>query len=146
MTTKPTAPQYRNVQTPCIGICSTVYGDDICRGCKRTYQEVIDWNAYTPIQKAEVLSRIDVSVSKVCAEYFTVDNLERLKQALVLHHIDFNEDASGPVLACLLLGMAADEIKSAASVGLSIHATYQQVSLRELINDLDGAIYSSLCD
>jgi len=30
--------------TPCVGICSTVYGDEICIGCMRTYKEVINWN------------------------------------------------------------------------------------------------------
>ena len=34
----------RDLGTPCIGICSTVYGDEVCRGCKRTFTEVIDWN------------------------------------------------------------------------------------------------------
>ena len=28
-------------RTPCVGICSTTYGDDVCRGCKRFSFEVI---------------------------------------------------------------------------------------------------------
>ena len=30
--------------TPCLGICSTTYGDDVCKGCKRFVHEVISWN------------------------------------------------------------------------------------------------------
>ncbi|HBZ99754.1 MAG TPA: DUF1289 domain-containing protein, partial [Pseudomonas sp.] len=25
----------QRIKTPCIGLCSTVYGDVVCRGCKR---------------------------------------------------------------------------------------------------------------
>ncbi|MEO1955257.1 MAG: DUF1289 domain-containing protein, partial [Gammaproteobacteria bacterium] len=36
----------RSVKTPCIGVCSTVFGDEVCRGCKRFQNEVIEWNSY----------------------------------------------------------------------------------------------------
>ncbi|WP_317135104.1 DUF1289 domain-containing protein [Piscirickettsia litoralis] len=41
--------------TPCVGLCSTVYGDDVCRGCKRFYHEIIDWNQYDINQKQKNL-------------------------------------------------------------------------------------------
>ncbi len=45
--------------SPCIGICSsTNLGDEICIGCKRTAQEVIDWNSYTDQQKIEINVRL----------------------------------------------------------------------------------------
>ncbi|MCF8976542.1 DUF1289 domain-containing protein, partial [Pseudomonas edaphica] len=28
------------IKTPCVGLCSTVYGDLVCRGCKRFHHEV----------------------------------------------------------------------------------------------------------
>ncbi|MEM9624509.1 MAG: DUF1289 domain-containing protein, partial [Pseudomonadota bacterium] len=33
-------------RTPCVGICSTTYGDLVCRGCKRFAHEIVQWNAY----------------------------------------------------------------------------------------------------
>jgi len=57
------------VKTPCIGICSTVYGDEICRGCQRTYQEVIQWNALSEEEKLKILKRIEgQSVRKYSAK------------------------------------------------------------------------------
>jgi len=47
------------VKTPCIGICSTVFGDEVCRGCKRFVHEVIDWNLYDDEQKLLVKSRLE---------------------------------------------------------------------------------------
>ncbi|MEJ2131069.1 MAG: DUF1289 domain-containing protein, partial [Gammaproteobacteria bacterium] len=48
----------RPISTPCVGVCSTVYGDLVCRGCKRYAHEVIEWNRYEPQQKREVWRRL----------------------------------------------------------------------------------------
>lgn len=45
--------------TPCIAICSTTNGDDICKGCGRTFEEVTNWVIMTDEEKAVVWARID---------------------------------------------------------------------------------------
>lgn len=41
-----------NTKTPCIGECTaTAFGDEICRGCGRTFEEVRDWNTYDDATK-----------------------------------------------------------------------------------------------
>mgnify|MGYP006200948357 CR=1 FL=1 len=47
-------------RTPCIGTCSTTYGDLVCRGCKRFNFEVINWNRYSEEEKLAVMGRIDM--------------------------------------------------------------------------------------
>ena len=37
--------------TPCIAICSTSQGDDLCKGCGRTFDEVQFWPAFSPAEK-----------------------------------------------------------------------------------------------
>ena len=49
----------RKVKTPCVGVCSTVFGDQVCRGCKRFHHEVIEWNGYTDVQKETVWNRLE---------------------------------------------------------------------------------------
>ena len=44
--------------SPCVGRCSTAYGDDICKGCGRTFLEVINWIMFDEQQKAEVWARL----------------------------------------------------------------------------------------
>jgi predicted Fe-S protein YdhL (DUF1289 family) len=45
--------------SPCVGICSsTNVGDEICIGCGRNAQEVIDWNAYTDEQRIAINIRL----------------------------------------------------------------------------------------
>ena len=43
---------------PCIAICSTSQGDEVCKGCGRSFEEVQHWPAYTPVQKRSVWRRI----------------------------------------------------------------------------------------
>ena len=44
--------------TPCIAICSTSQGDDWCKGCGRSFDEVQHWLAYSPAQKRATWQRI----------------------------------------------------------------------------------------
>jgi len=45
-------------RTPCIGICSTTYGDLVCRGCKRFSHEIVGWNGYDRGQRGAVWERL----------------------------------------------------------------------------------------
>jgi hypothetical protein len=44
--------------TPCIAICSTSQGDDICKGCGRTFAEVQYWAEMRPVDKRATWRRI----------------------------------------------------------------------------------------
>ena len=43
---------------PCIAVCSTSQGDDVCKGCGRTFGEVQRWPEMTPAQKRCTWRRI----------------------------------------------------------------------------------------
>jgi uncharacterized protein len=47
--------------TPCIAICSTAQGDEVCKGCGRTFDEVQHWPAMSPVAKRQVWRRITES-------------------------------------------------------------------------------------
>lgn len=49
--------------TPCIAICSTSQGDDICKGCGRSFDEVQHWTAMSPAEKRVVWRRITLDGS-----------------------------------------------------------------------------------
>lgn len=48
----------RQPDTPCIAICSTSQGDDCCKGCGRSFEEVQHWTAMSPAEKRVVWRRI----------------------------------------------------------------------------------------
>lgn len=54
-----------SVRTPCIGICSTGIGDNVCRGCKRFAHEVVAWNRYSTEQRQIVLQRLEQFLAKI---------------------------------------------------------------------------------
>ena len=45
-------------RTPCIGVCSTTYGDLVCRGCKRFAHEIVAWNGFAQTQRDVVWARL----------------------------------------------------------------------------------------
>lgn len=49
--------------TPCIAICSTSQGDEVCKGCGRSFDEVQHWTALTPGEKRMVWRRITLDAS-----------------------------------------------------------------------------------
>ena len=44
--------------TPCIAICSTSQGDELCKGCGRTFEEVQRWPEMGPVAKRATWRRI----------------------------------------------------------------------------------------
>ena len=49
--------------TPCIAICSTSQGDEVCKGCGRTFDEVQRWTEMTPGEKRASWRRITLEAS-----------------------------------------------------------------------------------
>ena len=49
--------------TPCIAICSTSQGDDICKGCGRTFDEVQLWPQMSAAEKRSTWRRITMDSS-----------------------------------------------------------------------------------
>jgi predicted Fe-S protein YdhL (DUF1289 family) len=46
--------------TPCIAICSTSQGDEVCKGCGRRFDEVQRWTEMTPAEKRASWRRITI--------------------------------------------------------------------------------------
>lgn len=46
--------------TPCIAICSTSQGDEECKGCGRSFDEVQRWTEMRPAEKRQTWRRISL--------------------------------------------------------------------------------------
>ena len=57
-----------------MGICSTTYGDLVCRGCKRFAHEIISWNGYDAEQKKRVWERLNTLREQVLFQTIRVSN------------------------------------------------------------------------
>ena len=78
---------------PCIAICSTSQGDDMCKGCGRSFDEVQHWPAYSPAHKRSVWRRITMQATAWRFNRYA----ERARQASGLDHppADSFDAASG---------------------------------------------------
>ena len=45
--------------SPCLGCCTTVLGDSKCQNCKRTSDEVDNWNFMTDEEREEIWERLE---------------------------------------------------------------------------------------
>lgn len=45
--------------SPCIAICTTALGDDVCAGCGRTFAEISQWVFMTPQEREAAWQRLE---------------------------------------------------------------------------------------
>lgn len=83
----------KSVKTPCIGVCSTVFGDEVCRGCKRFQHEIIKWNAYDDIEKRSVLNRLELLKVQIMQSKVMIIDEDLLRSKLHDYKIKFDEDS-----------------------------------------------------
>lgn len=79
----------QTIKTPCVGLCSTVYGDLVCRGCKRFHHEVILWNGYNEEEKRAVWLRLEQLLVQVMAGKLEVFDPKTLRGQLEQRKIRF---------------------------------------------------------
>lgn len=53
-----------STDSPCIGVCSTSLGDEVCLGCGRTFEEVHQWNALSDQEKLTIKKRLAKQLGK----------------------------------------------------------------------------------
>ncbi len=49
--------------SPCSGHCTTVLGDDVCRSCRRTFEEITRWVEMSEDERRQVNQRIALARS-----------------------------------------------------------------------------------
>lgn len=124
-------------KTPCIGLCSTVYGDTVCRGCKRFDYEIIDWNGYTMAQKQAIWQRLQQLLEQVMQTKLVIRDKQRLKQKLIQHNIRFHPEQSSYYWTYQLLAKGARHINNIQAYGIELLPTSKLQSLWQLRECID---------
>lgn len=81
-------------RTPCVGICSTTYGDLVCRGCKRFAHEIVQWNGYDEAQQDAVRDRLQRVRDEVLKLLVVCNDQSKMDDALAeagLQNVDMME-------------------------------------------------------
>ena len=64
--------QKKRSSTPCLGICSTTFGDEVCKGCKRFAHEIVGWTKYSLEEREIVNDRLEKFKVQILQHRFTV--------------------------------------------------------------------------
>ena len=104
--------------TPCIGICSTTYGDLICRGCKRFAHEIVAWNGYTEDQRRRVWHRLYTLRDEATAAFLVVADVRLLRNVGLAAKLERSGDMSLLTVGYELLRRRARDMISLGEIGL----------------------------
>ena len=108
-----------NKRTPCVGICSTTYGDLVCRGCKRFAHEIVQWNGYDATQQDAVRERLTRLRDEILEAILVCDQPGLLQAALSEAGLTDLAEKEGQYQ---LLRFMVRREQSLASAGLALSA------------------------
>jgi len=133
-----------STESPCIGICSTVYGDNFCRGCKRHYLEVIHWNRYDTSQKQAINQRLEQQIETIMREFVVITDEQKLKVCL-------DQVTLRPPLypnpfywAYELLRLKAKQMTALGAYGFYAIPPYHTLSANTLFTQMDDKLYARI--
>ena len=123
--------------TPCIGICSTTFGDDVCKGCKRFSHEITNWGKFSTDERAVVNSRLEQFKTTILEEKFTISDSELVESKMNEFSINFNSSLEPITWIFDLLRASSNKDLNVNDFGIEILPAFSDLSLielRDLIN------------
>ena len=82
--------QKKRSSTPCLGICTTTFGDEVCKGCKRFAHEIVSWTKYTQEEREIINFRLEQFKIQILKQRFKVFDKELFSKNLDQMGINFN--------------------------------------------------------
>ena len=83
--------QKKRSSTPCLGICSTTFGDEVCKGCKRFAHEIVSWTKYSLEEREIINDRLEKFKIKILQGRFEIIDPNLLANKLEEKAINFNQ-------------------------------------------------------
>ena len=130
----------RKIKTPCVGICSTTYGDEVCRGCKSFQHEVIQWNSYSDQQKEIVWNRLEALKVQIMKTKFNIIDESKLKSSLDTYNINYYSAVDPFCWVFDLFKQASQSIKDFEEFGLK-YLLEEKISPEEIKKNLEEELF-----
>ena len=130
-------------RTPCVGICSTTYGDLVCRGCKRFAHEIVGWNGFADAQREAIWQRLQKLRDGAVATYVAVVDRGALQARAMQLVVPAREDVESTYeVAYQVLLRRRVPVTELAADGLRLQRGVQADTSRELIRYIDQEFYA----
>lgn len=132
---------HQRIKTPCVGLCSTVYGDQVCRGCKRFHHEVVNWNAYSDEEKHAVLRRLEMLLVQVMQAKVEVFDALLLRTQLEQRQVRFGAEQSEYCWAYQLIARGSRLITRLDAYGVALLPEFRDWELPALREAIDREFF-----
>lgn len=119
-----------------------MFGDRVCRGCKRFHQEVVHWNLYSKEQKDAVWRRLDALLDRVVAAKLEVFDAALLRARLDLLAVRYRPEQPLGCLAYLLIARGARAVGSLGGCGVRLARPFAHLPLAELRDCIDREYFA----
>ena len=126
-------------RTPCVGICSTTYGDDVCRGCKRFIHEVINWNSFNPEEKESVWKRLEKLKTLIMQSKISIINETLMEEKIEELQLKINSDLNSLSKAFEIVKLTSKSFDDLNEFGIKI--VNKEVSLTDLKEEIEKELY-----
>ncbi|MBV1930444.1 MAG: DUF1289 domain-containing protein [Porticoccaceae bacterium] len=130
------------ITSPCVGICSSGIGDDVCRGCKRFANEVIEWNAYSQEQRALIQQRLDNFLIQIIKLKIQLIDIKKLGFTLKEEHITFDENLDAHLWVYQLIKSRYREHIEPRVWGFKVRSPFQDLSMAALHESIEKEFYN----
>ena len=126
-------------RTPCVGICSTTYGDDVCRGCKRFIHEVINWNSFNPEEKESVWKRLEKLKTLIMQSKISIINETLMEEKIEELQLKINSDLNSLSKAFEIVKLTSKSFDDLNEFGIKI--VNKDTSLIDLKEEIEKELY-----
>ena len=117
--------------------CSTTFGDDVCKGCKRFSHEITNWGKFSTDERAVVNSRLEQFKTTILEEKFSISDSELFESKMNEFSINFNSSLDPITWIFDLLRASSNKDLNVNDFGVEILPAFSDLSLielRDLIN------------
>ena len=130
----------KRTRTPCVGICSTTYGDDVCRGCKRFSFEVINWNAFEPEERESIWKRLEKLKSQIMASRLKVFDSKKLEESIKHFQLKIKYDLNDLSKAFEVIKQVSESFDNLDEFGIDVFE--KNKSLTSLKEEIESELYN----
>ncbi len=121
--------------TPCLGICSTTFGDEVCKGCKRFSHEVVSWTKYSLEEREIINNRIEKFKIKILKNRFEIIDKKLLAKKLEDKAISFNHSLDPLTWIFDLFRAAGSQSFDLNNYGIKSLNEFNPRTIKDEIND-----------
>ena len=127
--------QKKRSSTPCLGICSTTFGDEVCKGCKRFAHEIVGWTKYSEGEREIVNDRLEKFKIQILQHRFAITDKSLFESMLEEKAINFNHSLDPLTWIFDLFRAAGSQTFDVSNFGIKSLVQFNPKTIRDEINN-----------